>query len=376
MYPADQEHRVEIGQVEVFPVAVPLTRPLRMAVATVHRRTCIVVRVTTDDGIQGIGEAVVARYFSGESLASAAELIGDVFAPELVGKDPSDLYLIRGLMRRIAVHNNAARAAVEMALHDIVARAAGMPLYQLYGGRSREAVPTIWHVSGGDPASNAEDAARAVTEDGYRLVKVKVGGDVDVDIAKVRAVRDAVGSDVTILPDANQGWDVASALRFCDGIADTEPGFVEQPLPHHDVLGMARVNAGPVPIAGDEGVFDAAALRTHLELGAVDAVVAKLMKGAGPIGVREVFAVADAAGIGVHFAGMAGQTSVGAAHAAHLAMAVPNLRYGAGICPYYLEGDIVAEPFVAVDGMLVPPAGPGLGLVLDDELVERYRVDV
>lgn len=367
---------MKIGKVEIFPVAVPLKRPLQMAVATVHRRTCIVVRVTTDDGVEGIGEAVVARYFSGESLASATELVGDVFAPELIGRDPSDLYAIRGLMRRIAVHNNAARAAVEMALHDIVARAAGMPLYQLYGGRSREAVPTIWHVSGGDPVSNAEDAARAVTEEGYRFVKVKVGGDVDVDIAKVHAVRGAVGTDVTILPDANQGWDVVSALRFCHGIAETEPGFVEQPVPYQDVLGMARVNAGPVPIAGDEGVFDAAALRTHLELGAVDAVVVKLMKGAGPIGVREVFAVADAAGIGVHFAGMPGQTSIGAAHAAHLAMAVPNLKYGAGICPYYLEGDIVAERFVAVDGTLVPPDRPGLGFVLDDESLERYRVDV
>jgi L-alanine-DL-glutamate epimerase-like enolase superfamily enzyme len=137
---------------------------------------------------------------------------------------------------------------------------------------------------------------------------------------------------------------------------------------------MARVNAGPVPIAGDEGVFDAASLRTHIELGAVSAVVAKLMKAAGPIGVQQVFAVADAAGIGVHFAGMAGQTSIGAAHAAHLAMSVPNLKYGAGICPYYLEGDVVTEPFTAVAGMLYPPERPGLGLELDMGSVDRYLV--
>lgn len=356
-------------------MAVPLSRPLRMAVATVHVRTCIVVRITTTDGVEGIGEAVVARYFSGESLASAVELISSVYGPELVGRDAGELNAIRVFMRRVAVHNNAARAAVEMALHDVVAKAAGVPLHQWYGGKSREAVPTIWHVSGGDPRSNAEDAGRAVHEDGYRFVKVKVGGDVEVDIAKVHAVREAVGDDVVILPDANQGWDVTSALRFCHGIAETSPGFVEQPVPAHDVLGMAKVNAGPVPIAGDEGVFDAAALRTHLQLGAVEAVVAKLMKGAGPIGVREVFAVADAAGIGVHFAGMAGQTSVGAAHATHLAAAVPNLAYGAGICPYYLEGDIVTEPFTAVDGMLHPPTGPGLGLELDEESLRRYQVD-
>lgn len=367
---------MKIERVDVFPVSVPLYKPLKMAVATVHERTCIVVRITTDDGVVGLGEAVVTLYFSGESLASSAYLIRDVFGPLLVGRDPTDLYAIRKLMRKIAVHNNGARAAVEMALHDITAKAAGMPLFQFYGGRSREAVPTIWHVSGGDPASNAEDAARAVREEGYRLVKVKVGGDVDVDIAKVHAVREAVGSEVMLLPDANQGWDVPDALRFCHGIAGTNPGFLEQPVPAHDILGMTQVNAGPVPIAGDEGVFDAAALRLHLQLGAVSAVVAKLMKGAGPIGVREVMAVADSAGIGVHFAGMAGQTSIGAAHAAHLALAVPNLKYGSGICPYYLKGDLVTEPFRAVQGMLHPPEKPGLGLDLDEDSVNRFLVDL
>ena len=367
---------MKIERIDVFPVAVPLAKPLKMAVATVHERTCIVVRIVTDDGIEGLGEAVVALYFSGESLASSAFLIREVFAPVLVGMDPRDLYVLRRLMRRIAIHNNAARAAVEMALVDIVARSAGVPLFQYYGGRSRDAVPTIWHVSGGDPASNAEDAARAVHEDGFRLVKVKVGRDVDIDIAKVAAVREAIGPDVMLLPDANQGWDVTSALRFCHGVAEYEPDFLEQPVIESDILGMAKVNAGPVPIAGDEGVFDAASLRTHIELGAVSAVVTKLMKAAGPLGVREVFAVADAAGIGVHFAGMAGQTSIGAAHAAHLAMAVPNLKYGSGICPYYLEGDVVTEPFKAIDGMLHPPEKPGLGLSLDEESVGRFLVDL
>jgi L-alanine-DL-glutamate epimerase-like enolase superfamily enzyme len=367
---------VKIERVDVYPVAVPLAKPLKMAVATVYERTCIVVRIVTDDGVEGLGEAVVTLYFSGESLASSAHLIRDVFAPVLIGKDPRDIYELRRLMRKIAIFNFGARAAVEMALLDIIAKSAGMPLFQYYGGKSREAVPTIWHVSGGDPASNAEDAGRAVHEEGYTLVKVKVGGDVDTDIAKVNAVREAVGWDVMILPDANQGWIVTDALRFCHGVVDAKPDFLEQPVIESDVLGMAKVNRGPIPIAGDEGVFNAAALRTHLELGAVSAVVAKLMKAAGPIGVREVFAVADAAGIGVHFAGMAGQTSIGAAHAAHLAMAMPNLRYGSGICPYYLKGDVVTEPFKAIKGHLYPPDKTGLGLELDEESVKQFLVDL
>jgi muconate cycloisomerase len=116
---------VKIERVDVFPVAVPLARPLKLAVATVHERTCIVVRIVTDEGIEGLGEAVVALYFSGESLASSTHLIRDVFAPILVERNAGDLYELQRSMRRIAIHNNGARAAVEMALVDIVARSAG-----------------------------------------------------------------------------------------------------------------------------------------------------------------------------------------------------------------------------------------------------------
>jgi len=366
---------MKISQVEAIPVSVPVRAPLKMAVATLHERTCIVVRVTTDDGVVGVGEAVLARYFSGESHASAVDLIENEYAPVLAGRDPSEVYAIRTLMRRISVYNHGARAAVEMALLDVVARAAGLPLYQLYGGAVREAVPTIWHVAATGPAAMAAEAAQAAA-DGYPLVKLKVGGDVDSDLAATFAVREAVGPGVELLLDANQGWDVTDAVRFVSAVADARPGFVEQPVPRHNILGMVEVNrASAVVIAGDEGVFDAAELHLHLHLGAVSAVVAKLMKAAGPLGVREVFAVADAAGIGVHLAGMAGQTSIGAAHAAHLAMAVPHLRYGSGIAPQFLAGDIVTEPFRPVAGHLYPSSRPGIGIELDHDALQRYRVD-
>jgi|TARA_B100000315_G_scaffold239786_1_gene258944 muconate cycloisomerase len=366
---------LKIECIEAIPIEVPLARPLKMAVATVDARTCIVVRVTTDDGIVGIGESVVARYFTGESLASASDIIGGVFADALIGRDPTDLVAIRRLMRRIAVHNNGARAAVEMALHDVVARAVDLPLHVFYGGRARDSVPTIWHVSGGTPESMAEEAAIAV-DDGFPLVKVKVGGDVDHDIATTLAVRQAIGHEIELLPDANQGWDLPTADHYLRAVADAQPGFVEQPLPCWDLMGMARLVAtSPVTVAGDEGVFDANELRTALAVGAAGAVVAKLMKAAGPIGVREVFAVADAAGIGVHFAGMAGQTSISAAHAAHLALVVPNLRYGSGISPHYLVEDVTTERFLPVAGHLYPSDEPGVGIEIDEEALTRFRVD-
>ena len=366
---------MRIAQIEAIPIEVPVSRPLKMAVATVHVRTCIVVRITTDDGLVGLGESVLARYFSGESLASAHDLIANVYADALQGRDPRDVNSIRAFMRRISVNNTGARAAVEMALLDLTAQGAGIPLYQYYGGRSRPSVPTIWHISGGSPEAMAAEASEAA-DDGYPLVKVKVGRDVDEDLACTYAVREAIGDDIMLLPDANQGWDVGDALRYLRGVVDARPGFVEQPVDRDDLVGMATlVSQSPVLVAGDEGIFDAHALRTYLAMNATGAVVAKLMKAAGPIGVRDVFSVADAAGIGVHFAGMAGQTSISAAHGAHLALAVPNLRFGSGISPQYLADDVCTERFLPVDGHLHPSETPGVGVKIDEDKLTRYRID-
>lgn len=366
---------VTIASIEAIPVELPVRRPLKMAVATVNTRTCIVVRLTTTDGVVGYGESVLARYFSGEGLASAVDLIRNVYADVFTGRDARRVAEHRGLMRRISVFNHGARAAVEMSMHDALAKTAGVPLHRHHGDLVRRRVPTIWHVSGGSAEEMADEAAEAV-DGGYPLIKVKVGGDVGSDVHATTVVREAIGADVMLLPDANQGWDVAAALRYCAAVADVKPGFVEQPLARWDMIGMQRlVEASPVVIAGDEGIFDADDLRTYLNYGATGAVVAKLMKAAGPIGVLELTAVAAHAGIGVHFAGMAGQTSISAAHGAHLAATLPELRYGSGIAPQYLADDIVAEPYHPVDGHFEVGDAPGIGVVIDEAKLAHYRTD-
>lgn len=278
-------------------------------------------------------------------------------------------------MRQVTPRGNGARAAVEMALLDIAAKVAGMPLYRFYGGRTRESVPTIWHVSGGTPEAMAAEASEAVAA-GYPLIKVKVGNDVDHDIQATYAVRKAIGDHVVLLPDANQGWDTADALRYLRAVAGAQPAFVEQPVHRDDMAAMATLVAqSPVPVAGDEGIFDARQLRSYLAMDAVGAVVAKLMKAAGPIGVRELVAVADAAGLGVHVAGMAGQTSISAAHGAHLALALPRLRYGSGISPQYLADDICTERFLPINGHLHPSDLPGCGVTIDDNKLQKFWIE-
>jgi o-succinylbenzoate synthase len=368
---------VKIIAVDAIPVAVPVRTPLRMAGATVTARTCILVRLHTDEGHSGIGEGVVAPYFTGETLASAVAAVRDWYTPILQGADPFDVTTLGRQLQRATHGNSAARSAVDIALHDVVARTLGVPLYRLLGGKARERVPTIYHVSNYDPDRDAAEAADAVA-DGFRLVKVKVGSsDVDRDVACVRAVRETVGEGVGILPDANQGWSVAEAIRFARGVEAAHPLLIEQPVPRDDLAGMAAVRAAtPLVIAADEGVFTARDLYQHLHADAVGGVVTKLIKAGGIGGVRAVADVAHAANIGVHLAGMAGETSIAAAAALHVATALAELRFGSGISPHYLADDVVTNPLRPERGDLIVPEGPGLGVELSEDKVDQLRVDV
>ncbi|MPY86243.1 MAG: hypothetical protein GEV00_24160, partial [Actinophytocola sp.] len=139
-------------------------------------------------------------------------------------RDATDLHAITHDMDRVASGNTAARSAVEIALFDLLGKAHGVPLHQLFGGRVRETVPTIWHLSGGDAKATAEDAVRAQKE-GFELFKVKVGtGTLDEDVARVCAVREAVGPEGSLLLDANQGWTVEEAVLFCRQVEPQRPG--------------------------------------------------------------------------------------------------------------------------------------------------------
>ncbi|MQB01641.1 MAG: hypothetical protein GEU78_15355 [Actinobacteria bacterium] len=366
---------MKITEVQAIPIAVPMKTPLKMAVATVTERTCIVVRIRTDEGLEGFGEGVIAPYFTGETLASAVYLVDALLAPLIVGADPADLHVLEQHMDRAVMGNSATRSAIDIALYDLLGKAHGVPLYQLLGGKVRDRVPTIWHVSGGDPDIDAADATKAVAA-GFSFIKVKVAiRSVERDIERVLAVREATGPDVVLLLDANQGWPAAEAIRFAHGVEAARPALLEQPVHRDDIPGMAHVRRSTsVVIAGDEGLFNARELATYLHTDAAGAVIAKLVKAGGISGLRRLAAVAAAAGIGIHFAGMAGETSVAAAAAVQLACTLPELRFGSGISPHYLTDDVVTEPLTPVGGAFTVPEGPGIGVELDEEALERLRV--
>jgi muconate cycloisomerase len=372
---------VKITSVETIPVRVPIKPELaiRSGRGGVHDTSpFLLVKVHTDEGLVGLGEASCTPRWSGEDQVSAAYFISRYFAPVLVGRDPT---LVDDATRDVfplVAGNFFTKAAVEMALWDLAGKAAGKPVYELLGGKVRESVATKWSISGRPPEGAAEIAKLAWVM-GFRAMKVKVGLGVDEDHARVAAVRAAVGPDVKLGVDANGGWiDPATAL---DAIARLKPlkiAFVEQPVWAGDPEEMAAVRrSAGVPIIADESVYSLADARQLARASACDVFSVYVGKSGG---IGPAVAVADFA-LGQGIACTVGsnlELGVGAAAMLHLAVAhrgiVPDDYPCDIIGPLYYEDDILTEPLALGGGRAVPTNRPGLGVELDEAKAERYRV--
>ncbi len=370
---------MRITRIETIPVDVPIDPRRAIVGARGGHLTSpfLLLKVHTDEGVTGLGEVSCTPGWSGEDQVSAAHLIATYIEPALAGQDPFDIARLSTLMNARVANNPFTRAGVEMALWDILGKVAGLPLYRLWGEAQRDFVPTKFSVSGLEPERAAEIASWAVAE-GFRAMKVKVGRDLKDDLRRVAAVREAIGPDVKLGVDANGGWTPWVAIEAVDRLMEFDIAFVEQPVARTDVSWMAGVRAhSRVPILADESVetvFDALAL---IRAQAVDALSIYVGKGAGLGMARRTVALAEAAGMACTV-GSNGELGVATAAMIHLGMVLP--RFAAETFPcdilsvFLYEDMLLAEPLPVQAGRACPSDRPGLGVELDGERVERYRV--
>jgi muconate cycloisomerase len=264
-----------------------------------------------------------------------------------------------------------------MALWDLAGKASGQPICELLGGKVREFVPTKWSVSGVEPAKAGEIAGWAVQQ-GFRAMKVKVGTQPDADVARVAAVRDAIGPAVKLGVDANGGWSVDTALPTIERLKMAKIAFVEQPLPPEEIGALAelRTKIG-LPLVADESIYtlaDAIAL-AKLEAADVFSIYVGKAGGIGP--ARRIAEFAESVGIKCTV-GSNLELGIGSAAMVHLALAMRGINAEEYPCdiigPFYYEDDIVREPLPIKPGEARANAKPGLGVELNEEKVERYRV--
>ncbi len=370
---------MKIARIETIPVDIPITRERATYGSRGAHLTSpfLLVKVHTDGGLIGLGEVSCTPGWSGEDQVTAAHIIATYLAPRLVGQDPTEVERCAAIMRAGVANNPFTKAGVEIALWDLLGKAAGLPLYRLLGGPVRDFVPTKYSVSGLAPERAAEIAAWAVAQ-GFRAMKVKVGIEPEGDVARVRAVRAAVGPGVRLGVDANGGWSARTAIQTIRRMEEFGIFFAEQPTPDLDIAWMADVRAHvAVPIMADESVYTLQDAMAVVRAEAADAISIYIGKGGGIGPARKIAAVAEAAGLTCTI-GSNLELGVASAAMIHLAMATPGIGAEEFPCdilsPFFYEGDILAEPLPITGGSARPNERPGLGVALDEEKVARFRV--
>ncbi|QGN47806.1 dipeptide epimerase [Micromonospora sp. WMMC415] len=337
-----------------------LSAPLHTPFVTALRRTTtvdtLVAEVVDADGRRGVGEAPQVWQVTGASTAGSEACVREVLGPLLTGRDPDDLVARCTEVGRAVAGNEAAKSAVDVALHDLAARRLGVPLVRLLGGTALR-VPTDVTLAAGDAVDLAA-AARARRSEGFDVLKLKVGTDAAGDLDRVRAVRSAVGARVRIRLDANQGWTPRDAVRVIRGIEDAglDVELVEQPVPRWDLDGLAWVSERvSTPILADEAVFGVRDLVEVIRRRAADLVNVKLAKCGGLHVARTLLDLAVAHGMGTVVGSMM-ETQVGIGAAASLVAA-----YGTTAVP-----DLDAAWWLAWSPVRGGPRYEGASVVLAD----------
>ncbi|MEU2614987.1 dipeptide epimerase [Micromonospora sp. NPDC007271] len=343
-----------------------LTAPLHTPFVTALRRATtvdtLVVEVVDTDGRSGFGEAPQVWQVTGASLAGAEACVGDVLAPTLAGRDADDLQARCAEVRRAVVGNESAKAAVDVALHDLAARRLGVPLVRLLGGTALR-VPTDVTLAAGDAMDLAAVAKQRQAE-GFTVLKLKVGTDARSDLDRVRAVRAAVGPDVRIRLDANQGWTPREAVRVIRGIEDAglDVELVEQPVHRRDLAGLAWVSDRvDLPILADESVFDVRDLVEVIRHRAADMVNVKLAKCGGLHTARTLLDLAAAQGMGTIVGSMM-ESPVGVGAAASLVAAYGTSAVSDLDAAWWLARSPVRGGIRYDGASVLLPDAPGLGI--------------
>jgi len=337
-----------------------LVAPIRLAYGSVLSVESVVIRIDTESGTSGYGEASTIAFVTGETPETIMATLAR-FRTALIGKHALAIGQVHGVMDAMIRGNSAAKAAVDIALYDILGKSLEQPLHRLLGAAETSFATDVM-LSIDAPDAMAEEA-RSRCAQGFTALKVKAGRDVPADVEAVRRIRQAVGPEIILRIDANQGWTIAETLKVARELHSHDIRGIEQPVPFWDVEGMARLRGrmGSIELIADESLHSPQDAVRLVRAAAADMFSLKLAKAGGIYRALQINAIAEASGVSCML-GCMPETRIATAAAAHLKAAQNNISVAD------LDAAVlVAEPRIdggfAIDGATITLSDrPGLGV--------------
>jgi L-alanine-DL-glutamate epimerase-like enolase superfamily enzyme len=367
---------VKIKSIEPIAISLPMLKPVIMAGEEVRRADNVLVRIEADNGLVGWGEAASAPVMTGDTLESIVSAV-HYLEPALRGREPADIAGALAAMDGRMYGNHGAKAAIEIALHDLAGRASGKPVHVLLGDKQRSRMALLGVIGGGDFDGDLRDAEKKKAA-GVTAYKIKVGIDSAAkDAERTRAICKVLGPGLLISADANQGFATEQAIEYVRAVKGSGLDFFEQPVEAHDLAGMAAVAAvTEIAIGADEGIHSLDDIARHHERKAARGVSLKAIKLGGIRAVLEAGRLCGRLGMSVNVSCKTGESSVACAAALHVATVIPNITWGLTLTHTSLGEDVTAQPLATGKGFAESLDRPGLGVDVDEDRVQRHRVQI
>jgi muconate cycloisomerase len=361
---------MRIEAMETYPITMALRTPIPMSKGVIERTGNVLVKLVSDDGVMGWGEGVEAPALTHQTQEG---IVADLAAltSTVIGSDPMRRNELWGRLTMTRPAATTAIGAIDIAVHDLAGRALGVPAHELLGGAVRDRIPALTLVGSGDASADADKLAER-REQGFRWFKIKLGmASAEVELATLAKAVELVGNEGVVCGDVNEGWDEGEARSFLSRLDGAGVRFVEQPVDRADRAALLRLaESSPVPLCADESAGSLAAVAGFLGT-PVGGVSLKLIKHGGMTGVMRGAAICSAGGLGINLAGKVIESSVSAAANLHCAAAMDRVDFGCSPANQGVVQDVTDTPLIAATGDFHVPNGPGLGIEVDQDLVEE-----
>ncbi|MBZ4189482.1 mandelate racemase/muconate lactonizing enzyme family protein [Niabella beijingensis] len=352
-----------ISKIHLYKLFIPLKEPFIISLGPLYNAESVVVCMETNAGITGWGECSPFMSINGES-ADTGLVIGHYFEKALLGRDPLAIEERIADMDRIIYGNRSIKSAFDMALYDIAAKHAEQPLYRFLGGKKDKEITTDYTVSVGTPEKMAADALK-IKEQGFPVIKVKIGKGGAADVERIRAIRAAVGDAIPLRVDANQGWAVDEAIETLKALEPFNIQHCEEPVPRWEFMELPKIKkASPVTMMADESCCDQHDVKRLIALGACDRINIKLGKSGGIYNALQMIRLAEAANMEIQIGAFL-ESRLAMTAFAHLALCSPNIVYfDFDTALMFSEDPVEGGILYKEKGVIEVPEIPGIGATI------------